>query len=593
MFYGQAMTAGDIYTVAGTCTAGFAGDGGPATSAKLASPWRVAVDAAGNLVIAATGNRRIRVVAVSDGTFYGQAMTAGDIYTVAGGGTGGLGDGGPATSASLSRPEGVSVDAAGNLVIADTGDSRARVVAVSDGTFYGQAMTAGDIYTVAGGGTGGLGDGGPATSAKLTHLKAVTTDGAGNLVIADTSDNRVRVVAAGTGTFYGRAMTAGDIYTVAGTGRPAGSGDGGLATHAVFLVTQAVAVGATGNLAIADRDSNQVWVVAGNTATFYGRAMTAGHVYRVAGTGTPGFSGDGGPATKAKLNSPQSVTVDAAGNLLIADETNNRVRVVAVSNGTFYGQAMTAGDIYTVAGDGAFSFAGDGGPATSAGLSCTGVAVDAAGNLVISDQANERIRVVAASTGTFFGQAMTAGDIYTVAGDGTGGWSGNGGPATSAELLGPEDVALDSTGNLLITAGNQIRLVAASTGMFYGQAMTAGDIYAIAGTGFTGYSGDGGRATRAKFDFVTGVTVDAAGNPVVSDTLNSRVRVVAASTGRFYGQAMKAGDIYTVAGTGVSQFSGDGGPARKAELAGPLGVTVNAAGNLLIADWGRIRMVTR
>ena len=127
--------------------------------------------------------------------------------------------------------------------------------------------------------------------------------------------------------------------------------------------------------------------------------------------------------------------MDHAGNLVIADTGGDRIRVVARRTGTFYGQAMTAGDIYTVAGDGTAGFSGDGGPATSAELhSPEGVAVDAAGNLVIADTGNNRVRVVAASTGTFYGQAMTAGDIYTVAGDGTGGFSGDGGPATGAEL---------------------------------------------------------------------------------------------------------------------------------------------------------------
>ncbi len=132
------------------------------------------------------------------------------------------------------------------------------------------------------------------------------------------------------------------------------------------------------------------------------------------------------------------MAVDAAGNLLIADTGNTRVRVVAATTGTFYGQAMTAGDIYTVAGNGHYGFSGDGGPATSAELNGPdGVAVDGAGNLVIADTGNNRIRVVAATTGTFYGQAMTAGDIYTVAGDGTAGFSGDGGPATSAELNDP------------------------------------------------------------------------------------------------------------------------------------------------------------
>jgi DNA-binding beta-propeller fold protein YncE len=136
-------------------------------------------------------------------------------------------------------------------------------------------------------------------------------------------------------------------------------------------------------------------VVAARTGTFYGKAMTAGHIYTVAGDGTAGFSGDGGPATSAELNFPAGTAVDAAGNLLIADAFNGRLRVVAARTGTFYGKAMTAGHIYTVAGDGTAGFSGDGGPATSAELGPFGVAVDAAGNLLIDDASNNRIRKVA------------------------------------------------------------------------------------------------------------------------------------------------------------------------------------------------------
>ena len=198
-----------LTTLAGTGAAhGPLGDGGFAAKATIGTCGAV-VDVAGNLVLADASNR-VRVVAAGSGTFYGQAMTAGHIYSVAGGGTGGLGDGGPATSAKLDFSQcgiqvpscsgDVAVDAAGNLVIADDGHNRVRVVAASSGTFYGQAMTAGDIYSVAGGGAGGLGDGGPATSAKLSGPSGVAVDGRGNLVIADTGHNRARVVAASTGT---------------------------------------------------------------------------------------------------------------------------------------------------------------------------------------------------------------------------------------------------------------------------------------------------------------------------------------------------------------------------------------------------------
>jgi hypothetical protein len=155
-FYGKAMTKGDIYTVAGTGTAGFAGDGGPATSAKVDLVKWLTGDGAGNLVIADSGNGRIRVLAGRTGTFYGQAMTAGHIYTVAGtGGSGYAGDGGPARQAQFNWPNAAALDSAGNLMIADTGNGRVRIVAAHAGTFYGQAMTAGDIYTVAGPGAPG------------------------------------------------------------------------------------------------------------------------------------------------------------------------------------------------------------------------------------------------------------------------------------------------------------------------------------------------------------------------------------------------------------------------------------------------------
>ena len=297
----------------------------------------MAVDGAGNLVIADSANHRVRVVAASTGTFYGQPMTAGDIYTIAGdGGTGASGDGGPATSASV-VPQGVAIDSAGNVLIADTFNSRIRVVAASTGTYYGQPMTAGDIYTIAGGGASGLGDGGPATAALLNLPARVAVDGAGNLLIADTYDNRIRVVAASTGTFYGQPMTAGDIYTIAGTGTGGFSGDGSPATAAELYTPSGVAVDAAGNLLIADTYNNRIRVVAASTGTFYGQPMTAGDIYTIAGTGTGGFSGDGGPATAAELYSPSGVAVDAAGNLFITDKANNRIRVVAAGQAPFTG----------------------------------------------------------------------------------------------------------------------------------------------------------------------------------------------------------------------------------------------------------------
>ena len=652
--YGQAMTDGHIYTVAGNGTYGFSGDGGPATQARLADPFGVGVDGAGNLVVADQSNDRVRVVAASTGRFYGRAMTAGDIYTVAGNGSyGSSGDGGPATRAQLGRPTGVGLDGAGNVVIADSDNNRIRMVAARTGTFYGQAMTVGDIYTVAGGGTGGLGDGGPATQAELARPSGVALDRAGNLLIADKIDtrsgidhNRIRVVAARTGTFYGRAMTAGDIYTVAGNGSSGFSGDGGPAVRAGLNVPFGVAADGAGNVLIADFGNRRVRVVAARSGTFYGQAMTAQHIYTVAGNGVTPFSGDGGPAVDAQLYEPHGVTVDRAGNQVIADTFNNRIRVVAARTGTFYGQAMTAGHIYTVAGDGTQGFSGNGGPATKAALFWPyGVRVDRAGDLVIADTNNNRIRVVAARTGTFYGRAMTAGHIYIVAGDGTRWYTGDGGPATNAGISLPGGVAFDRSGNLVIAGGygnNHIRVVAARTGTFWGQAMTAGDIYTVAGGG-TGLA-DGIPATDAQLADPGSVAVDHAGNLVIADEItDNRIRVVAASTGTFYGQQMTAGDIYTVAslfrpsgvavdragnvliayrhdsrirvlaaatGTfygqqmtagGIYVVAGggkgrveDGGPATGARLLKPMGVAAGPAGSLVIADTGNdlIRVVT-
>jgi hypothetical protein len=541
-FYGQPMTAGDVYTVAGTGSFGFSGDGGPATSARLSDPARVTVDAAGNLVLASTFDNRVRVVADQTGTFYGQPMTAGDIYTIAGTGTQGFtGDGGPAATAELAKPQDVNVDAAGNLLLADTGNQVIRVVADQTGTFYGQPMTVGDIYTIAGTGTQGFtGDGGPAASAELNAPQGVTVDGVGNVVVADTGNSRVRVIAATTGTYYGQQMAAGDVYTVAGGGTTGLPGDGGPAAAARLSLPYAVAVDAAGNAVVADTGDSRIRVAAAASGSFYGQAMTAGDMYTVAGTGTPGFSGDRHPATAAKLNGAEGVTVTSAGNLVLADTGNNRIRVVAATTGTFYGQHMTTGDIYTVAGTGTAGYAGDGGAAVSARLSVpAGAAADASGNLVVADSGNNVIRVAAATTGTFYGQPMTAGDIYTIAGTGTQGFTSDGGPATSAGMAVPADVAVDGAGNVLITdfGDNRVRVVAATTGTFYGQPMTAGDIYTIAGTGTGGFAGDGGPATGATLYYPQGMAVDGAGDILVTDSGNNRVRMVAgpdsvAATGR-------------------------------------------------------------
>jgi sugar lactone lactonase YvrE len=328
--FGQTYT---IDTFAGNGTAGYSGDNGPATSAAL-NPAGIAVDAAGNLYIA--DSNRIRKI------------SHGAITTVAGNGTYGFsGDNGPATSAQLFNPQGVAVDAAGNLYIADTFNNRIRKV------------SGGVITTVAGNGTSGInGDNIPATTAQLNWPYGVAVDGAGNLYIANTYNNRVCKVSGGI------------ITTLAGNGTHGYGGDNGPATAAQLSYPDGVAVDAAGNVYIADTDNDRI------------RKVSGGVIATVAGNGTEGFSGDKGPATAAQLGWPYSVAVDAAGNLFIADTYNNRIRKVS------------GGAIATVGGDGTFGFGGDKGPATSAAVSPAGIAVDSAGNLYAADTVNYRIRIL-------------------------------------------------------------------------------------------------------------------------------------------------------------------------------------------------------
>ena len=471
------LAPGDIYTVAGNGTGGYGGDGGPATSAELQNAVEVALDPNGDLLIVEEDyQNRVRLVARSasnpgyvlagcPGTC---TWAQGDIYTVAGNGTGGYsGDGGPAVSAQLYDPAGVAVDSSGNVLIADYGNQRVRVLAMSASdpgyTLAGCPGTCswaqGDIYTVVGDGTSGygmvdIGDGGPATSAELSAPESVAVDSSGNLVLGE-SLPRVRVVAmSASDPGYALAgcpgtcsWTRGDIYTVAGDGTSGGSGDGGPATSAEITNPTDVVVDLSGDLVINDVWNARVRLVA-VSASNPGYALSGcpgtctwaqGDIYTVAGDGTwegaeqiagAGYSGDGGPATSAELGGEgtDDVVVDASGNLVIADGANFRVRVVAVS-ASDPGYALAGcpgtctwakGDIYTVAGNGSQGYSGDGGPATSAELNSPlgGIAVDASGNLVIADVYNNRVReVLVGSSGTLDHLALSPSSATVTAGD--------------------------------------------------------------------------------------------------------------------------------------------------------------------------------
>ena len=236
--------------------------GAPLLAAALVCGGGQAVVQASAGPPAPAAGRAAVISAIAGGRLHHQAMTAGDIYTIAGGGPGGLGDGGPAADSQLSAPADIALDSQGNLVIADTGHGRVRMVAAATGTLYGQAMTAGDIYTIAGrGGAGFSGDGGPAVKARLHRPTGVALDATGNVLISDSYNQRIRVLAAATGTFYGQAMTAGDIYTIAGTGKafPANRVPAAKAGFSGF----GLAVTAAGNLQVSDLPANRILEIGG------------------------------------------------------------------------------------------------------------------------------------------------------------------------------------------------------------------------------------------------------------------------------------------------------------------------------------------
>ena len=387
-------------------------------------------------------------------------------------------------------------------------------------------------------------------------------------------------------------VTGGEAVTLTGSGFTGATAVtfGGLAGTSLVVVDDTHATVVTPAHAGGTVDV-QVTAAAGTgTAANAFTYRTSGMVTTVAGGGS---GGDGSAADAVQLAAPIQPVYDASGNLVFADYSASRVRVLARAAGTYYGLAMNAGSVYTIAGNGTSALAGDGGPATAAALGApAGIAIDAAGNVVVADYFNNRIRVVAGSSGTFYGMAMAAGNIYTVAGGGAG--VPDGVPGTAAMLRQPVGLATDAAGNVLVAGymDNRVNVLAASTGAFYGRAMTVGSIYVLAGTGATGFAGDGASASAAVLNWPIAVTSDAAGNVLIADYGNSRVRAIAAQSGTYYGVAMAAGNIYTVAGNGVAAGSGDDGPPLAAGLRSPAGLALDAAGNLaIVQNDGIIRVV--
>lgn len=575
----KVTTDGLLSRVAGTGIAGFSGDGGRATQAQLNAPRGLALDRAGNLYIADSGNQRVRKVS-----------PAGTISTAAGPsvGTGGFW--------TFKTPSSVAVDQEGTLYVADP---TSQIVfglpstgGISPAWSYGPCHitptaiaidSAGDVYvssedrilkgspkalcpvTLVAGGGDSDGDNGPATKARNVGSSGMAFDASGNLYLA--LGTRVRKIGAD-----------GIITTFAGRGSPGELGDGGPAFAATLWGASGVTSDPYGNVYIADQNNNRVRKV-----------TSSGAITTIAG----GRIGDGQLALFAQFSNPGKMVRDSAGNLFIADTGQNRIRKIGVD-----------GVITTVAGTGEIGFSGDGGPAVNANLySPQGIALDSQDNLYIADRFNHRVRKVTKD-----------GLIHTVAGDGVMGFKteGDGGPAVSAHLGSPRAVAVDKSGNLYIAVGDYLRKVG-----------TDGKITTFAGGGSnTPAFSDGGPATKAFLNSPSDLAFDAAGNLYVaavvlrkissdgiidsvkgSSQLLNPTHFAMDNAGNFYvaeaytyrvRKIAADGAMTTVIGDGKLGYSGDGGLAAGARSGAPGGLLLDSDGRLLMSDTDNhvIRMLT-
>lgn len=376
----------------------------------------------------------------------------------------------------------------------------AFLIVVADGSFVSSAGGAvPPVQTVLAPGT-------------LDSPEAVALDLAGDAFVADTGRCRVAVIAGGNGRRYGVTLRSGRAVTIAGGHCGPGS----------FGHPTGLAVDDTGDVYVAEANEQRVKVI-----------EPSGAVANVAGTGTAGDGGDGGVASSAQLHEPMGVAVDHGGDVFIADTANCKVRVVPAANGSVLGHAVVRDHIYTVAGSGVCGSAGQGGPIGGAQLyDPVAVAVDFAGDLLVADRGDQSVLLATASGGTYYGTAVAADDIGVVVG-GTGSYGpyladGLSATGVGAELNDVRGIALGPSGTLVLSDGfmHVIRVVPAQSGPLFGRAMTAGDLYTVAGAlpvSTAAGSGNGTRWVVTHMGTPTGVAVTKSGSVVYSDAATGAV----------------------------------------------------------------------
>lgn len=497
-------TAGRTTVFAGTGDFTSSGDGGPATRATLGRPFDVVVDRSDNVLFVDAAGIRIRRV-----------RTNGIIETVAGNGTLNVtGDGGPASQAGLGGIGSLGVDNSGNIYIGSVTAHNVRRISASDGR----------IAVYAGNSSAGFsGDNGPALQAQLFSPEGLGADASGNLFIADRNNRRVR-----------RVTSSGTISTIAGNGFNRTFVDFGPIRTANLLAPYAMTYDAAGNLYIADTFNHRVRKV-----------TTDGRITTIAGNGTPGYSGDNGPAVSARIDRPLGIAVDKQGNVYFTQPGNgeNAVRKIGTDGRiTLFAGALRAGPI------------AENVPALEATFNTIlPVAVEESGSVLVGDVLNHAIRRIG-----------TDGRVRTVIGKGTPGFSPDGTRAADAMINAPTCILPDRLGNIYFCDSDNLRLRKIDT---------AGIVTTVIGSGRNGFGGDGGPAREAAVSQRMQPVLAPDGSIYITDILNNRIRKVD-----------PFGVINTIAGTGEKGFAGDGGPPLSAVFFEPQAIALDPNGRLLIAD---------